>query len=490
MATLKNNPVSKKVIVIGLDGASHEIFFNRWQDEFPNIKKIKEKAYYGHLKSCLPPVTAPAWVSFATGCNPGKHGVFEYLYQDEKTSELRPVSSLNIKVKTVYEILKDHGLKSIIINLPVSYPPKTDDIILTSLLTRGNEFIFPKKIKEEIPQLQKYRLVPNPEYDVEGNKKKFIEDISNLERDKFEAAKILFKKEWNFFFILFGGTDWIQHKFYHQMVTKSKKRNSLILDFYKELDSYIGWFWHHKEKETPLFIISDHGFKAYQGVIGLNNLLEKYGYLHFKRGNQEEAITTRRQREVSKIVKQKKMLTIPSLLASLLIKNKIFLETIKSIYRLLIQPRIKFYTTPKGKEVNLEHTQAYCRSTESQGIVIKKEGKNIKKELIKKLENENIFSQILENTDAYQGPFTHKAPDILLKSDRYQITKIQFESIIHKNTNGHDYEGIFILANPFQPKKKYIDREIIDIAPTLLKLLGIDHRKYNMDGEPLFEPKT
>lgn len=480
---MENNNPKQKVIVIGLDGASPEIFFARWKEEFPNINRIKERGFYGRLKSSIPFVTATAWVSFATGCNPGKHGIFEYLYQDKASDELRPVSSRNIRVQTAYEILKDHGLKSILINLPVSYPPKTDDVTLTSLLTRGDEFVFPKKLKDEIPEMKKYRLVPNPEYDVELDRKKFIEDISNLEKDKFEVAKILFKKKWSLFFILFGGTDWIQHKFYYQMVKKSKKKNTVIIDFYKELDSYIGWFLKNKDENTHLFILSDHGFMVYNGVVGLNNLLEQYGYLKFKKSNQEEIIPSRHQREISKTLKQKKALAINPVVGKIITKNKFIVEGVKAIYHLLFQKRIKIYTTPKGKEVDLEHSKAFCRSTESQGIFIKKGHENIKKELMKKLNDEKIFCDVKEKTDIYHGPYTKNAPDIVLKSKKNQITKNQLNPIIKKNTNGHDYDGIFLLDSPYIERNKSINKEITDIAPTILHFLGIDPKKYSMDGK-------
>ncbi|GAG51016.1 unnamed protein product, partial [marine sediment metagenome] len=142
----------KKVIVIGLDGASPEIFFDKWGDELPNLKKIRERGIAGPLTSSVPPVTAPAWASFATGCNPGKHGIYDFLYRDEKNHKVRPVTSESIKVPTFYEILKENGMKSVLINLPLSYPPKTDNITITSLLTQGDEFIFPKQLKIEISE--------------------------------------------------------------------------------------------------------------------------------------------------------------------------------------------------------------------------------------------------------------------------------------------------------------------------------------------------
>ncbi len=481
----ENKNHKQKIIVIGLDGASPKIFFDKWKEEFPNIKKIKEKGWYGKLKSTTPPVTGPAWASFATGCNPGKHGIFDFLYQDPATGDLRPITSRNIKTPTIYEILKEHGMNSILINLPVSYPPKTDDIILTSLLTRGDEFVFPKKLKYEIPELQKYRIVPDLKFYVDFNRKKFIEDIHNLERDKFEIAKKLFKRNWNLFFILFSGTDWIQHKFYYGMIKRNRKKNQQIIHFYKELDSYIGWFLENKDENTHLFIISDHGFKVYEGTVGINNLLEKYDYLRFKKSEEKEILPTRRRKEISQKLENKRMLSINPVIWKILSKNKLIIELSRGIYNLFFQKRFKFHTAPQKKDVDIESSKAYCRSSESSGIYIKNGHKNIKDELIKKLNREKIFSDIKERIDIYNGPYIKYAPDIILWSEKYVLAKTQFESIIKKNTNGHDYYGIFLLDSLYIKNKKYINRELTDIAPTILHILGIDYKKYDLDGKSI-----
>ena len=34
---------------------------------------------WGRLESTIPPVTAPAWTSFMTGKNPGKHALYHFI---------------------------------------------------------------------------------------------------------------------------------------------------------------------------------------------------------------------------------------------------------------------------------------------------------------------------------------------------------------------------------------------------------------------------
>ena len=70
--------VSKRVFVIGLDGATFDLL-DPWIEDgrLPNLKKLMEKSAYGRLESTIPPISPPAWTSFMTGVNPGKHGIYD-----------------------------------------------------------------------------------------------------------------------------------------------------------------------------------------------------------------------------------------------------------------------------------------------------------------------------------------------------------------------------------------------------------------------------
>ncbi|RLG50966.1 MAG: hypothetical protein DRO00_07940, partial [Thermoproteota archaeon] len=65
---------SSKVLVIGLDGASWNILEPLARKKDGIFKKLAEKGATGILESTIPPVTGAAWVSMATGLNPGRTG--------------------------------------------------------------------------------------------------------------------------------------------------------------------------------------------------------------------------------------------------------------------------------------------------------------------------------------------------------------------------------------------------------------------------------
>jgi predicted AlkP superfamily phosphohydrolase/phosphomutase len=69
-----------KVVVIGLDAATWTLI-RPWMAEgsMPNLAKLMKAGVSGGLESVLPPITPPAWTSFMTGKNPGKHGIFHFV---------------------------------------------------------------------------------------------------------------------------------------------------------------------------------------------------------------------------------------------------------------------------------------------------------------------------------------------------------------------------------------------------------------------------
>src|SRR6266516_4759814 len=53
--------------------------------ELPNLAKIRAGGNYTRLKTTYPAQTPVAWSSFATGTNPGGHGIFDFISRDPET---------------------------------------------------------------------------------------------------------------------------------------------------------------------------------------------------------------------------------------------------------------------------------------------------------------------------------------------------------------------------------------------------------------------
>ena len=91
-----------RVLVIGLDGGTFDIIKPLVaQGKLPTIGKLMKGGVYGDLISTIPPVTSPAWPSFMTGKNPGKHGVFDFVGRGKGYSKVIK-NARDIKAKTLW----------------------------------------------------------------------------------------------------------------------------------------------------------------------------------------------------------------------------------------------------------------------------------------------------------------------------------------------------------------------------------------------------
>jgi predicted AlkP superfamily phosphohydrolase/phosphomutase len=113
-----------KVLIISIDGGSWNVLKPlKKRGVIPHISKLMERGCHGILYSTNPPVTPPAWTSFMTGKNPGKHGIFDFRIYDHFTASDSFALFSKIQSETLWEILNAGGKKVGVINLPLTYPP-------------------------------------------------------------------------------------------------------------------------------------------------------------------------------------------------------------------------------------------------------------------------------------------------------------------------------------------------------------------------------
>jgi predicted AlkP superfamily phosphohydrolase/phosphomutase len=128
----------EKVIVIGLDGLEPGIVEPLIAaGELPNLSKLAAQGGLARVATTYPAQTPVAWSTFATGTNPGGHGVFDFLRRDPRTylpdsglnryehpNPLLPPRVVNHRRGTpVWERLSAAGVGSAVIRCPCTYPP-------------------------------------------------------------------------------------------------------------------------------------------------------------------------------------------------------------------------------------------------------------------------------------------------------------------------------------------------------------------------------
>ena len=127
-----------KVIVVGLDGLDPAIVEPMLAGgELPNLARLRDRGGYARVATTAPAQTPVAWSTFATGTNPGGHGVFDFLRRDPKTylpdlalnryeqkNVFTPPRAVNLRRGTpVWSLLADAGVPSAVVRCPCTYPP-------------------------------------------------------------------------------------------------------------------------------------------------------------------------------------------------------------------------------------------------------------------------------------------------------------------------------------------------------------------------------
>ncbi len=128
----------RKVIVIGLDGLDPKIVETLIAaGELPALAKLSAQGGYTRLATTYPPQTPVAWSTFATGVNPGGHGIFDFirrrpetylpdlaLNQYEQKNAFSPPKAVNLRRgDPVWSRLSRAGIGSAIVRHPCTYPP-------------------------------------------------------------------------------------------------------------------------------------------------------------------------------------------------------------------------------------------------------------------------------------------------------------------------------------------------------------------------------
>src|SRR4030065_410257 len=143
-----------RTIVIGLDGATFDLILP-WveQGHLPSFRRLIEEGSWGELESTMPPLTGPAWSSFITGKNPGKHGIYDFMYRDPKGYRSITINATLRKGPSFWRLLGDQGKRVIVFNVPVTYPPEeVNGIMISGFPTppKSKDFVYPPELREDL----------------------------------------------------------------------------------------------------------------------------------------------------------------------------------------------------------------------------------------------------------------------------------------------------------------------------------------------------
>jgi len=262
-----------KVVVVGIDGGSWSIL-HEFIEDLPNFKKLIREGISLKLRSTIPPVTCPAWKSFTTGLPPEELKVYWWTHLNFRTKRLRFFDSTDFKQDEIWDYLSRYGYKSLVINVPLTFPPKRiNGIIIAGFpASDGDTYTWPPHIKEILVKNIGYRV--NPRHHIMIDLNKAIIEIYELIQKRFDALFYFIERDvFDFAMVVIFYTDDLQHYLWHN--------REAIKRAYKIIDENLGKLLEICPKSN-IIVVSDHGFEEIRDVFYINRYFFEQGLLKLK----------------------------------------------------------------------------------------------------------------------------------------------------------------------------------------------------------------
>ncbi len=498
-----------RVLAVGIDGATFNLI-RPWVEkgDLPNLARLMSEGAHGPLESTLPPVTSPAWPTFATGKNPGKHGVFDFIRPLGGQFELVNASSL--RAPTLWEILSRAGRKVGIMNVPVTYPPKpVNGFVIGGMLSpMTGAFTYPVDILDQYAnQMEPYRIAPGVQYK-EGNEEAFTADLLDLvdRRGRYALQLMQDYVHYDFLMFHFQATDVLQHALW-KIVDPSHPRYDpqtaarfvpAFKRIYRSVDATIGRMLERLGDDVTVIVMSDHGFGPLHHTVNLNLFLLDQGLLRLNRGAWTRLKTGLFRAGLTPA-------SIWHLIERAGLQNYVW-QVSKSMRNRVVSKFLSFDDVDWSQTVaySIGHVgQIYInlRGREPQGIVepgaeyeaVRQRVVDALQELRHPQTGQPMVDEVIPGEEVVHGPYASRSADLHLVLDGYRAIAFPLfaadRRIVTRQIRGdsgcHRRHGILLAwGNGISPGERVTDAHIMDLAPTVLHLMGLPVPS-DMDGQVL-----
>lgn len=497
-----------RVLVIALDGATFDIL-NPWLEagHLPNLAKLRGS--HAQLMTTYPPITAAAWNSFATGKNPGKHGIFEFLQRRADSYAVETMNASKRGARSLWRILSDANKRVIVVNVPMTYPPEPVRGALVAGMPvphQRQDFAYPPELAGEILEwLPDYEINASSVY-IRGQADEFLNDIRAKMRQRLTVTeKLMQREDWDFAMVHILGTDRIQHEFWHCMDERHPRHKGeaaqyqdAILNFYQDVDRELERILQHTDEETAIVVISDHGFGPLHKFVYINVWLLDQGFLVLKRNAALKRLAFRMGFTPTNIYR---------------LVAKLGMGGVRGGMDMNARQKLLDLVFLSLRDVDWARTKAYARGNfgqifinvkgrEPQGIVQPgAEYDRVVGEIIERLPSlvdpqtgQPLVDHARRGNELFSGDYIDRAPDIgLFMRDETYVglgtadfpgNRVAEDAI--GNTGDHRYNGILMMSGAGIQAGDLGQAYLIDVAPTILHLLG-EPVPNDMDGKVLID---
>jgi len=444
-----------RVLVFGLDCADPSLIFGQFIDDLPHLRRLIAGGTWGELQSSIPCITVPAWSSMMSSCDPGVLGIYgfrnraAYDYDTLATADGRAVQQ-----QRVWDIISAAGKRSLVLNVPQTYPVRPiNGHLVSGFLTPGIgvQFAYPAIFKGEI-----LKHFPDYAFDVRNFRQmarddllQRILDLTAVQYRLLEHA--LAHKAWDFAMHVNIGVDRIHHAFWryhdpqHRLYEPDNRFQHTIRHYYQRVDTWVGRILNQIDDDVAVLVVSDHGVKRMDGAIAINEWLWRHGWLVLK--EEPQSITDFQHKMVD--WSQTQAWSTGGYY------GRIFLNVAGR--------------EPQGIVAQADYEAVRDRLAEQIKVIPDHEGRLLPTQVYKPQVIYQQVNNIAPDLMVYFGDLHWRALGSVGYGRHYSL-----ENDTGPDDANHAQAGLFILYHPHHAGYGNIaGRQLMDIAPTILHLMGI-----------------
>ncbi|MFE5121593.1 alkaline phosphatase family protein [Streptomyces sp. NPDC056669] len=447
-----------KAVVLGIDGGSLDLIEPLVAEgALPVLGRLLADSAHGPTTTTWPAHTAPGWSTFVTARRPGGHGIYQFFDTQDPVYGDRLVGTGDYGCDTAWEWFARQGWSVGLVNVPMSHPPRqVPGYQLTWPLARTLRYSEPPGLLGELA-----RAGAGFKADIAAM---FRGDLSYAEaavehvRARGRTIQyVLRERPVDVFMAVITEIDRICHHYWH-FADACHDRHTLpdrqewadaIRATYVAIDEVFGEILDVVGDETPVMLLSDHGFGPGRYNVAVNAVLAEAGLLATRPAATPPAAG----------------------------------DGLADWFR------------ADGREVDFTRTRAYMPTPGCYAVNVNLAGRQRDgvvtdpgpvlaeaAELLLGLRapdtGEPVFAAALPRADAYPGPMTHAAPDLLLiPADEGVLASPAISGPLWRpseQTGMHRYLGMWALrGTSLAPGRRTAPVALADLMPTLLAEAGL-----------------
>lgn len=275
-----------RVVLIGLDGVPFTLLQGLIaKGVTPNLGRLAAAgpSHFKQMDATLPEISSVSWSSFMTGVNPARHGIYGFMDLKPGTYQMIFPSYPHLKAETIWDKLGKEGKRSVVLNLPGTYPARAHEGVLVSgfVAIDLKKAVHPPTI---LPALEGmgYRI------DVDTSRGADADFLYRDLDETLEARERAFDhfwkaEDWDLFVAIITGTDRLQHFQWHAVADEGHPNHPRAMDFYRKADAAVGRLVERLGEADLCMLMSDHGFCGIETEVNLNRFLVDTGYLAWEK---------------------------------------------------------------------------------------------------------------------------------------------------------------------------------------------------------------